>query len=149
MPLPAGHRPVAASLTGLDAITACERIVKGTPKTRVVMLATSPDLDLEMRSVRAGASGFVIKSAEVESIRRALAIVGDGHAIISPELTGVLVDRLRRTPADGTGTRPVKSALTNREWEILDLMCGQMGTREIADACSSRRRRSTATSRTC
>jgi two-component system nitrate/nitrite response regulator NarL len=124
---------VAASLTGLDAITACERIVKGTPETRVVMLATSPDLDLEMRSVRAGASGFVIKSAEVEAIRLALAIVGAGHAIISPELTGVLVDRLRRTPADGTGTRPVKSALTNREWEILDLMCGQMGTREIAD----------------
>jgi NarL family two-component system response regulator LiaR len=60
--------------------------------------------------------------------------VGAGNAIISPELTGVLVDRLRRTPADGTGTRPVKSALTNREWEILDLMCGQMGTREIADA---------------
>jgi two-component system, NarL family, response regulator LiaR len=125
---------VATSLTGLDAVTACERIVSRTPQTRVVMLATSADLDLEMRAVRAGASGFVIKSAEVSTIKRALAIVSAGHAIISPELTGVLVDRLRRTPADGTGTRPVKSALTNREWEILDLMCGQMGTREIADA---------------
>jgi two-component system, NarL family, response regulator LiaR len=125
---------VATSLTGVDAVTACERIVSGAPDTRVVMLATSPDLELEMRTVRAGASGFVIKSAEVETIKRALGIVSAGHAIISPELTGVLVDRLRRTPADGTGTRPVKSALTNREWEILDLMCGQMGTREIADA---------------
>jgi DNA-binding NarL/FixJ family response regulator len=125
---------IATSLTGLDAVSACERIVSRTPQTRVVMLATSADLDLEMRAVRAGASGFVIKSAEVATIKRALAIVGAGHAIISPELTGVLVDRLRRTPADGTGTRPVKSALTNREWEILDLMCGQMGTREIADA---------------
>lgn len=125
---------VATSLTGLDAVTVCERIVTRTPQTRVVMLATSADLDLEMRTVRAGASGFVIKSAEVTTIKRALGIVGSGHAIISPELTGVLVERLRRTPADGTGTRPVKSALTNREWEILDLMCGQMGTREIADA---------------
>jgi DNA-binding NarL/FixJ family response regulator len=125
---------IATSLTGLDAIAACERIVARTTDTRVVMLATAPDLELEMRAVRAGASGFVIKSAEVDTIMRALAIVGGGHAIISPELTGVLVDRLRRTPADGTGTRPVKSALTNREWEILDLMCGQMGTREIADA---------------
>jgi two-component system, NarL family, response regulator LiaR len=125
---------VATSLMGVDAVTTCERIVTGAPGTRVVMLATSADLDLEMRAVRAGASGFVIKSAEVETIKRALSIVSDDHAIISPELTGVLVDRLRRTPADGTGTRPVKSALTNREWEILDLMCGQMGTREIADA---------------
>ena len=125
---------VATSLTGLDAVSVCERIVSRTPQTRVVMLATSADLELEMRAVRAGASGFVIKSAEVATIKRALGIVGSGHAIISPELTGVLVERLRRTPADGTGTRPVKSALTNREWEILDLMCGQMGTREIADA---------------
>jgi DNA-binding NarL/FixJ family response regulator len=125
---------VATSLTGLDAVAVCERIVSRTPNTRVVMLATSADLELETRAVRAGASGFVIKSAEVATIKRALAIVTAGHAIISPELTGVLVERLRRTPADGTGTRPVKSALTNREWEILDLMCGQMGTREIAEA---------------
>jgi len=125
---------IATSLTGLDAIAACERIVARTPETHVVMLATAADLELEMRAVRAGASGFVIKSDEVETIKRALAVVGGGHAIISPELTGVLVDRLRRTPADGTGTRPVKSALTNREWEILDLMCGRMGTREIAEA---------------
>ena len=125
---------IATSLTGLDAIAACERIVARTPETHVVMLATAADLELEMRAVRAGASGFVIKSDEVETIKGALAIVGGGHAIISAELTGVLVDRLRRTPADGTGTRPVKSALTNREWEILDLMCGRMGTREIAEA---------------
>jgi two-component system, NarL family, response regulator LiaR len=124
---------VASSLTGIDAVTACERIAAGSPLTRVVILATSPDLDLETRAVRAGASGFVIKTAEVDAIKRALTIVAAGHAIISPELTGLLVERLRRTPADGTGTRPVKSALTNREWEILDLMCGQMGTREIAD----------------
>ena len=77
MELACHYRPdivlLAAHLPGLDAITACERIVKGTPETRVVMLATSPDLDLEMRSVRAGASGFVVKSDEVEAIRRALA----------------------------------------------------------------------------
>jgi two-component system, NarL family, response regulator LiaR len=124
---------VATSLTGIDAVTACERIAAGTPETRVVVLATAPDLDLETSCVRAGASGFVIKSAEADAIKRALTIVCAGHAIISPELTAMLVERLRRTPADGTGTRPVKSALTNREWEILDLMCGQMGTREIAD----------------
>jgi DNA-binding NarL/FixJ family response regulator len=98
------------------------------------MLATAPDLELEMRAVRAGASGFVIKTADIESIARALAVVSSGHALISPELTGVLVERLRRTPADGTGTRPVKSSLTTREWEILDLICGGQGTRDIADS---------------
>ena len=125
---------IATSLSGLDAAATCEQILRGDTETRVVVLATTPDLDLETRVVRAGASGFVIKTAESDSIARALAVVIAGNAIISPELTGRLVERLRRTPADGTGTRPVRSKLTNREWEILDLVCGGLGTREIADS---------------
>jgi NarL family two-component system response regulator LiaR len=125
---------IATSLGGLDAVATCEQIVRSDTETRVVVLATAPDLDLETRVVRAGASGFVIKTAESDSIARALAVVIAGNAIISPELTGRLVERLRRTPADGTGTRPVRSKLTNREWEILDLVCGGLGTREIADS---------------
>ena len=125
---------IATGLAGLDAVAACEQITAATADIRVVMLATAADLDLEMRAVRAGASGFVIKTADIESIARALAVISAGHALISPELTGVLVERLRRTPADGTGTRPVKSSLTTREWEILDLICGGQGTRDIADS---------------
>ena len=125
---------LATGLPGLDAIDACAQIVSASPSTRVVMLATSSDLELETRAVRAGASGFAVKTAEIDSIKRVLTVVAAGHAIISPELTGVLVERLRRTPADGTGTRPVKSSLTNREWEILDLICGGASTRDIADS---------------
>jgi DNA-binding NarL/FixJ family response regulator len=125
---------IAASLTGPDVAVACEQIVRADGEIRVVVLATSFDLELETRVVRAGASGFVIKTADSDSIARALSVVIAGNAIISPELTAQLVDRLRRTPADGTGTRPVRSQLTNREWEILDLICGGQGTREIADS---------------
>ncbi len=125
---------IATGLSGLDVAAACEQIVRGDEQIRVVVLATAPDLELETRVVRAGASGFVIKAAESDSITRALSVVIAGNAIISPELTGELVARLRRTPADGTGTRPVRSKLTNREWEILDLICGGLGTRDIADS---------------
>jgi DNA-binding NarL/FixJ family response regulator len=125
---------LATQIPGADAVSVCERIVEANPATRVVMLANSPDLNLEMAAVRAGASGFVIKADEVESIRRALLVVDAGNAIISPELTGVLVERLRRSPAGGVGTRPVKSALTDREWEVLDLICNGATTREIADS---------------
>jgi two-component system nitrate/nitrite response regulator NarL len=86
-----------------------------------------------MRAMRAGASGFLVKSADVESICRSLAVVASGAAIISPELTGVLVERLRRAPLGGSGTRPVKSTLTDREWEVLDLLCDGATTREIAE----------------
>jgi DNA-binding NarL/FixJ family response regulator len=125
---------IATSLGGLDVAAACEQIVRGDGSVRVVVLATAADLELETRVVRAGASGFVVKTAESDSITRVLAAVLGGNAIISAELTAKLVDRLRRTPADGTGTRPVRSSLTNREWEILDLICGGLGTRDIADS---------------
>ena len=124
---------VATSLPGLDAVTACERIVRARPEIRVVVLATSPDLDLETRAVRAGASAFVVKTEEIDAIKRTVDLVAAGQAVISPGLTAMLIDRLRRTPQDGTGTRPVKSTLTNREWEILDLICGGQSTREIAE----------------
>ena len=125
---------IATGLSGLDVAAACEQIVRADAEIRVVVLATAADLELEMRVVRSGASGFVIKSTDSDTITRALAVVGAGNAIISPELTAQLVERLRRTPADGTGTRPVRSKLTNREWEILDLICGGLGTRDIADS---------------
>jgi two-component system, NarL family, response regulator LiaR len=124
---------LATHLPRVDAVTVCERIVALAPTTRVVMLATAADLELEMRAVRAGASGYVVKSDEVDSIGRALLIVAQGNAVISPELTRALVERLRRTPEGGSGTRPVKSALTDREWEVLDLICTGSTTREIAD----------------
>ena len=124
---------LATAVPDVDAVAVCERIVESTPQTRVVMLATVPDLDLEMRAVRAGASGFVVKSDESGAISRALSVVMAGHAVISPELTAVLVERLRRTPAGGSGTRPVKSSLTDREWEVLDHICEGATTRDIAE----------------
>src|SRR5579871_3778613 len=89
---------LASYLPGVDAVSVCERIAQSDLSTRVVMLATGPDLELEMRAVRAGASGFVVKSDDIEAISRSLLVVSAGNAVISPELTAVLVDRLRRTP---------------------------------------------------
>jgi len=58
--------------------------------------------------------------------------VVDGEAAISRHLTRELIDRLRRVRADNAGLRPVRSALSAREWEVLDLLCAGLATREIA-----------------
>ena len=47
-------------------------------------------------------------------------------------LTSHLVDLLRSTAENGIGMRPVKSPLTTREWEVLDLICAGDSTREIS-----------------
>lgn len=64
---------LASHLPGLDAVSVADRLARAATRTRVVMLATSPDLALEMRVMRAGASGFVVKSDDLDSICRSLA----------------------------------------------------------------------------
>jgi len=124
---------IANAVPGMDAVHAIERITQGAPEIRVVLLSATRELELEMSAVRAGASGFLEKDAGVASIARSLTLVAAGESVISREMTHHLIDRLRLTPVGGSGLRPVKSPLTDREWEILDLICSGSSTREMAD----------------
>jgi DNA-binding NarL/FixJ family response regulator len=124
---------IANAVPGVDSVSATERITAGAPEVRVVLLSATRELELEMSAVRAGASGFLEKDAGVAAIARSLMLVAGGESVISRDMTRHLVDRLRRTPEDGSGLRPVKSPLTDREWEILDLICSGSSTRDMAD----------------
>ena len=116
----------------LDGIAACRQIVNRTSAVRVVMFAVRADRETELRALRAGASGFLPKSTTIESVGRALRSVATGEAAVSRSLTGYLIEQLRHTAEDGSGMRPVKSSLTTREWEVLDLICAGDSTREIS-----------------
>lgn len=118
----------------IDGIEACRRIVERAPQVRVVIFSVNQGRDVEMCALRAGASGFLCKDSSIESITRALRAVARGEAAISRHLTMHLIEMTRHTSENGIGLRPVKSTLTSREWEVLDLMCAGAATREIADA---------------
>jgi two-component system, NarL family, response regulator LiaR len=124
---------IAASPEGIDAIGVVEELAESAPDVGVVLLSASRDLELETRAVRAGAAGFLDKTSGLAAIAHGLKRAALGESVISREMTRHLVDRLRRTPEDGNGIRPVKSSLTDREWEILDLICIGSTTREMAD----------------
>ena len=117
-----------------DGIQATRRILAREPDVEVVILTSSDDDEVGIVSLRAGASGFLNKRAGVEALPRALRGAVAGEALVSRRLTMRLVDTIRRTRADGAGIRPVRSRLTPREWEVLDLLCAGQSTDEIADA---------------
>jgi DNA-binding NarL/FixJ family response regulator len=96
------------------------------------MLTGAGDERLGLRGLRAGAAGFLSKDMELESLPRALRGALEGEAAISRRLAMHLVDHYRSAPAAGIGLRPVRSALTDREWEVLDLLSGGASTEDIA-----------------
>jgi two-component system, NarL family, response regulator LiaR len=120
-------------LPGIDGIEACRRIVDKAPQVRVVMFTVDQDREVELKALRAGASGFLSKESSTEAIMRTLGSVARGEAAISRHMTMRLIEMMRRTSENGAGLRPVKSVLTSREWEVVDLMCDGAATREIAD----------------
>jgi DNA-binding NarL/FixJ family response regulator len=118
----------------VDGIQATRRILAREPDVEVVILTSSDDDEVGIVGLRAGASGFLNKRAGVDALPRALRGAAAGEALVSRRLTMRLVDTIRRTRADGAGIRPVRSRLTPREWEVLDLLCDGQSTDEIADA---------------
>jgi DNA-binding NarL/FixJ family response regulator len=120
-------------MPGMDGIEATSRIVAEVPETRVVMLTGSEDDELALMGLRAGAVGYLTKDISVPAIPRALRGANAGEAAISRHLAMKLIERMRMVPEAGVGIRPVRSVLTPREWEVLDLLCGGESTDAIAD----------------
>jgi NarL family two-component system response regulator LiaR len=132
------YRPDVAlmevSLPGLDGLAATRQIREKAPEVRVLIFSRDDKEDIQLQALQAGASGFISKSVAVETVSRVVQSVVRGEAAVSRKVTMRLIERLRCLPDDGAGMRPVRSPLTEREWEVLDLLCQHMNTREIAEA---------------
>ena len=116
----------------LDGIAATRLIFEADPGIRVVLLTGAADAELGLRGLRAGAVGFLSKDIDLASLPRALRCAHEGEAVISRKLAMQLVQHFRAVPAAGMGLRPVRSALTDREWEVLDLLSGGASNEDIA-----------------
>jgi NarL family two-component system response regulator LiaR len=118
----------------LDGIEATRRIHERSPDVRVVLLTGAADDELGLRGLRAGAAGFLSKDMELTALPRVLRSTVAGEAAISRRLAMHLVQHLRSAPTAGTGLRPVRSPLTDREWQVLDLLSGGASNDDISRA---------------
>lgn len=118
-------------LPELDGVEATRLILQADELARVVVLADDEDEDAGIAALRAGAVGFLSKGIEPAALPRIVRGVSDGEAALSREMTLRVVERLRRRSAP-TGLRPVRSVLTAREWEVLDLLCEGASTASLA-----------------
>jgi DNA-binding NarL/FixJ family response regulator len=104
------------------------------PETAVVVLTASADRDDMIDAIRAGASGYLVKSMDPDRIGQALRCALAGEAAIPRLLVAELVQDLQmlgrhRVDAGGSG----RATLTGRQWEVLQLMCDGLSGRNIAE----------------
>lgn len=121
-------------MPGIDGIEATRKILERSPEAKIVLLTAGEEDELAMLGLRSGAIGFLRKDVDLQALPRALAGAVNGEAAISRRLALRLIEQLRKTREGTLGLRPVRSVLSGREWEVLDLLCAGAGTEEIADA---------------
>jgi two-component system, NarL family, response regulator LiaR len=113
---------------------AIRQMLAVSPPTRIIVLALEPDEEAPMHALRAGASGWLLKSIDLEILPRVLRGVCAGEAAV-PRAFGkrVLEETIGAGRADRNRLRPIRSSLTQREWEVIDLLVEGATTAGIAE----------------
>jgi DNA-binding NarL/FixJ family response regulator len=119
-------------MPGVDGIEATRRIVARGLSSRVLVLTTF-DLDNYVyEAMKAGASGFLLKTAPPRQLADAVRTVAAGDALLAPSVTRRLVEQFVRRAPPGTCVPPGLEELTDRELEVLRLIAQARSNAEIA-----------------
>lgn len=115
-------------LPDMTGIQVAERIVKQYPEVRVVALSGHADRLFVQEMLKAGARGYVVKSAGADELISAVRAAVSGHIFLSPEITATMMRHVR-SAADAP---PPLTVLGPREQEVLRLVANGRRSGEIA-----------------
>jgi DNA-binding NarL/FixJ family response regulator len=110
------------------------RMVEADPTVRVLILSASGEQDDVLQAVKAGATGYLVKSASREELVAAVARVAEGDAVFTPGLAGLVLGEYRRlSDAPDASADPATPRLTERETEVLRLVAKGLSYKQIAE----------------
>jgi len=105
-------------------------LLRAVPDMRVLTVSVADDRTA-IAALRAGAVGYIAKDTDPEGLAELVVRAANGEVIVSQRLMPALLDALRDVP--GSGWRPLRSRLTTREWEIVELLGEGATTQRIAE----------------
>jgi DNA-binding NarL/FixJ family response regulator len=120
------------TMPGMDGLTALPRIREEAPAAEVVVLTASDAEENLLAAIRAGASGYLLKTEPPEQIAAFLRGVARGDAALSGGVARRLLDRVREGGRIDGIPEEITRLLSAREVEVLLLLDEHLGTDEIA-----------------
>ena len=114
---------------------ATAEVLAVSPSSRILVLSASDERDDVLEAVKAGATGYLVKSASKTELAEAVRATAEGRAVFTPGLAGLVLGEYRRI-ARSPGHSPGTPTLTERETEILRYVAKGLTAKQIAGRLS-------------
>jgi DNA-binding NarL/FixJ family response regulator len=120
---------VDLKMEGRSGLSLAKAVTSRCPRTAVIVFTMYSNPSYVDAAIRAGASGYVLKSATKAELLRAIRAVSQGSRFLQPEITKPLLRRLT-LEVDSAGARSIR--FTPRELEVLELLTNGASNKEVA-----------------
>ena len=113
-------------MPGMNGVETTRAVLKRFPQVKIIVLTSFPGRDLVQETLEAGALGYLLKDAPIDTLGDAIRSAHAGHSTLAPEATQALIQAKARPPKLGHDLSP-------REREVLALVVEGLSNDEIAD----------------
>ena len=123
-------------LTDGDGAQATAAVLAASPDSHILVLSASAEREDVLEAVKAGATGYLVKSASAAELIEAVKATARGQAVFTPGLAGLVLGEFRRMSSAPAADADETPRLSDRETEVLRLVAKGLSAKQIATRLS-------------